>query len=342
MGYNETVFLKSMKRFIYVIACAVISMACMHIEGAFAAHLFMEPKTQERVAGDVFMVDVKMDVTPDECINAAEVFVAYPSQFLQAMDVNIGESFFSLWVQKPAIDKEKGIISFVGGVPGGYCGRVSGDPGTSNMLAQMVFRLPSFSVGKEKINMGNIAFLPETSVMLNDGTGTPAALTMEGADITLVEKTTTSQPVNEWRQRLVEDKMSPEPFAIEVRREDQLYKGKYILFFSTLDKQTGVDHFEVQEIFKKDFDKGTRDAVWHIAESPYMLVDQSLQSVIRVKAIDKAGNERIVEYVPSDSLAASAKSFFYPPLIVGIILVAAGVLLMAVLVLKKRKHNSHS
>ena len=37
---------------------------------------------------------------------------------------------------------------------------------------------------------------------------------------------------------------------------------------------------------------------WERAESPYLLKDQSLKSIIKVKAVDKAGNEKIVKVAP--------------------------------------------
>jgi hypothetical protein len=41
---------------------------------------------------------------------------------------------------------------------------------------------------------------------------------------------------------------------------------------------------------------------WVRAESPYVLKDQTLNSIIRVKAIDKAGNEYIATLIPDESL----------------------------------------
>ena len=41
-----------------------------------------------------------------------------------------------------------------------------------------------------------------------------------------------------------------------------------------------------------------QEAIWKVGDSPYLLEDQSLKSIIKVRAIDKAGNERIVEIIP--------------------------------------------
>jgi cbb3-type cytochrome oxidase subunit 3 len=50
------------------------------------------------------------------------------------------------------------------------------------------------------------------------------------------------------------------------------------------------------------FEWGRGDAPWITARSPYPLEDQSLNSTIRVKAIDKAGNEYIATLVPDEEL----------------------------------------
>lgn len=55
------------------------------------------------------------------------------------------------------------------------------------------------------------------------------------------------------------------------------------------DKQTGIDYYEVKE----------GEGNWVKTESPYLLKDQARQSVIQVKAVDKASNERIETIQPS-------------------------------------------
>jgi hypothetical protein len=64
-----------------------------------------------------------------------------------------------------------------------------------------------------------------------------------------------------------------------------VFGGLYYIVFSTVDKQSGVDHYEVFE-----------NGAWEKVVSPYKLPDQSLKSEIKVKAIDKAGNERVGDY----------------------------------------------
>jgi len=88
--------------------------------------------------------------------------------------------------------------------------------------------------------------------------------------------------------RAMIDSTPPEDFKPEIGRDPAIFEGKYFLSFATIDATSGVDYFEVKE-GKRDFKR---------AESPYLLEDQSLESKILVKAVDKAGNERIAEIIP--------------------------------------------
>ena len=51
-----------------------------------------------------------------------------------------------------------------------------------------------------------------------------------------------------------------------------------------------MDHYEVL----KTQIRGA--GVWRIAKSPYLIGDGELRGIIKVKAVDKAGNEQIVEF----------------------------------------------
>lgn len=74
------------------------------------------------------------------------------------------------------------------------------------------------------------------------------------------------------------------------------YQGRLFAVFSTVDKQTGVDHYEVAEVPTADLGLSEGEWKWTRAVSPYLIKDQNLDGVIKVWAIDKAGNERIEEY----------------------------------------------
>jgi len=164
--------------------------------------------------------------------------------------------------------------------------------------------------------------LEGSQVLLNDGFGTPAKLTTKGAVFTiLAEKLET--PEDKWKEELEKDNIPPEPFEIEIHQEPAIFEGKYFIIFSTTDKQTGIDYYEISETGDK------RQEGWKIGESPYLLTDQSLQSIIKVRAVDKAGNERIAEILPL------RKPF--PYWIIIVILIGAGVIWWIVKKLKTKK-----
>ncbi len=88
--------------------------------------------------------------------------------------------------------------------------------------------------------------------------------------------------------RAMIDNTLPQEFNLEIGQEPAIFEGKYFLSFSTTDKTSGIDYYEIKE-GNKDFKKIT---------SPYLLEDQDLKTKIVVKAVDQAGNERIAEYIP--------------------------------------------
>jgi len=244
----------------------------------FAAILYLDPSSGEYQPGDVFMVDIKID-TEEECINTVEANLSFSQDILKAVDFSPGNSILTLWVKIPTIDQESGLISFAGGIPGGFCGKLPGEPGEINLLGKIIFQTKE--VSGEQIS-AELEFLESSQVLLNDGFGTPAKLTTRGAVFTiLAEKLET--PEDEWKEELEKDNIPPEPFKIEIHQTPEIFEGKYFIIFSTTDKQTGIDYYEIRE--------GKGD--WKIGQSPYLLENQELAEEIKVKAVDKAGNEKI-------------------------------------------------
>ena len=264
---------------------------------ASASTLYMDPKSGTYGPGDTFIVNVRLNTDDTQCLNAAQVNIEYPTSVLRAVDFSRGNSIFSLWISDPKIDTDAGSITFAGGVPGGYCGRIPGDPALSNIIGTIVFSVVSSSSKSAVVH-----FAPGTSVYKNDGLGTALVPTLSVATITIAPiAQLTSNP---WIDEVKSDIAPPEPFTVQAESQRDVFDGKYFIVFSTVDKQSGVDHYEIAQ-----------GASWvHIA-SPYVLKDQSLKN-IEVRAIDKAGNIRIGTYA-SSSVPVRQYSFndFVPPLI---------------------------
>lgn len=117
-------------------------------------------------------------------------------------------------------------------------------------------------------------------------------------------------PGEDWSEsvtfRAMIDITPPEEFRLEIGQDPSVFEGKYFLSFATTDRTSGIEYFEVKE-GKKDFKK---------VKSPHLLEDQSLRSKIVVKAVDKAGNEKISEIAPPE------KPFPYWIIILILIIVA--------------------
>jgi hypothetical protein len=270
-----------------------------------ATILYLEPPQGEYHSGDTFIVEIRID-TEGECINVVEANLSFSKDILEAVDFSQGESILTLWVKTPTIEKNRGEISFIGGIPVNYCGRIPGDPGPSNLLGKIIFKVPGLVVSETKEGMAELKFLDSSQVLLSDKLGTKAKLTTRGAAFKIL-----SEPgilKDEWREAMGRDNIQPEPFEIEIHQDPLILEGKYFIIFSTTDKQTGIDHYEILETRLQSFHRllplfggplNKRQEIWKRGESPYLLEDQSLKSIIKVKAVDKTGNERIAEYLPS-------------------------------------------
>ena len=235
---------------------------------SLAAVLYLEPAQGEYYQGDIFIVEIRLN-TEGEYINTVKGDLSFEQDILEVKDLSKGNSVLTLWVKTPAFSNQAGTISFIGGVPAGY-------QGWDGLLGRIIFEA-------KKEGEVEIKFQEDCQVLLNDGFGTPAQLTTKGAILTILPEKL-EIPRDEWLGELEKDTIPPEAFDIAIQQDPAIFEGKYFIIFSTTDKQTGIDHFEVKE--------GEKD--WQRGQSPYLLEDQSLEGIIKVKAVDKAGNERTV------------------------------------------------
>ncbi len=318
---------------------------------AHAASLYIDPPFSELYRGDAVELSIRLNVdkSTGECINAVDAVLSYSTN-IAPVDISLGDSIFSMWVQEPVIDTQERTISFAGGIPNGYCGRVDGDPRLTNTLATMIFRSPGFSIGGGgddggDSTKGNVIFTDFTTAYLNDGLGTKADLATYGAEITLNKKAGPGI-VDPWRDAVGQDQIPPEEFSIFLEKDPLAFSGKYYISFNTTDKQTGIDQYQVIEQPLNEFGSftwGEATAPWVVARSPYVLEDQSLNTIIRVKAIDKAGNEYIATLLPEESLRTLSRNqatSFVAFGVIGIILLICFAVLGSVLFKKIRKRKT--
>jgi len=260
----------------------------------FAAKLYFVP--QEETIGTNGKFLVAINISAQKPVNAFEVAISVPSE-LTPVDTANGSSIVNFWVEKPRWDEISRLLTFAGIVPGGFAG------GEATLL-----------VVQFKAEKNGQAFLSfdggRTSVYLHSPNGNKDSLDLATLNI----------PVAPGKENLpieISDNNPPEPFTPFVARDPSVFGGKWFLAFSTQDKGSGVARYEINE---SRFVKGQKngkpplppsDAEWIVAETPYLLKDQELRSYIFVKAVDKAGNERMEFVPPRQELSWREKYFVY-------------------------------
>lgn len=261
----------------YLIVGAVILAAGFLFEPSVvkaATTVYLDLENQNVYEGDTFIVDMKVS-TPDKSINVIDGTLTYDKNKLEIKEVSTGGSLFTLWPKPPVFFNEKGTLSFVGGVPGGFQDK-------EGEVLKIIFLAKS--EGEAQID-----FLDSFSVFLNDGQGTSINPWLRSLSLNILKKPPEVPAKDEWRALVESDKNSPEPFEIIIGKDPNIFNNQYFISFFTTDKESGIDHYEIQE----------RAESYVIGSAPYLLKDQELKSAVMVKAIDKAGNERVVKLEPT-------------------------------------------
>ncbi len=306
--------------------------------GSRAALLYFDPVNPEVHRGDTITLTLRLDTDEGECINTVDAVVNYDPS-IRAVDFSRGDSILNLWVENPKIDEVNHRITFAGGVPGGYCGRVAGDPRLTNSLLEIVFRSPGLNIGGSETKSARVWLDESSQVYLHDGLGTPAAMRLQDTQIGLLSTIGTAVS-DSWTEDVSNDDELPSDFPITLTKDETAFNGQYFIVFNSVDKQSGIDHYEVmEEPFSEfyAFKWGRADAPWVTRESPFVLEDQTLNSTIRVKAIDKAGNERIVTLVPDTALRSMSRDALLTVLVGGgVLLIVIGLGTYAILRRRKR------
>ena len=232
---------------------------------AKAASVFFKPEKINTTINSVEKVEIFLNTDDDENINALEINVEYPIEFLKLNNWSDGNSIINLWIQKP--ENKNGIFSFQGIIPGGYSEK-------DGLLMTLYFEGRKEGIAEVKIKNNS-------KVLLNDGLGTPSENSFFPAIINI--KMSEEEP----SKLEFTEKIPPEPFTPVVSRSDEIYDGNYFLVFSTQDKNSGINYYEISE----------GEELFRIAQSPYLLRNQKLDEDIRIRAVDKAGNIRM-EIIP--------------------------------------------
>ncbi len=265
------------KKIYFILAFSAIFLPC----SVFASSVYIDSNHSEFFVGDTILFSVRVN-SESKNINAVEgeVLLDHAVDAVSLADINTAGSKFSLWPGKPLPSERNTRVSFVGGSPGGF---ISKDAIVFNIVLKL----------KET---GQVALSPNNiGVYLNDGKGTKDEVSVKDLIINVLPKISDAKAADDWSTIISNDKTAPEPFEITLGKDPSIFDNQYFISFFTTDAESGIAYYKVQE--------GERDFVR--AESPYLLQDQALSGIIKVKAVDKADNERIAELIP-----APAKPFY--------------------------------
>ena len=220
---------------------------------------------------------IKLD-TGGASVNTVALTLSFDPAAFSVSAVNDGGSVIDLWIVPPSFSNASGTIDLAGIVPGGIVT-------ASGTIATVAF-VPA--------NGGGAAIsgpaLATGTVLLNDGKGTPAPLSYASGMLT-------PAPSSSVPGIRAVDTAPPDPFVPEIASDPNIFGGRYFLVFSATDRNSGIGHYEVLEVPTDPAMDVSSE--WVSARSPYLLQDQTLSSNIYVRAVDNAGNFRVVE-VPAE------------------------------------------
>ena len=268
------------------------------INTAQAAQLYFAPENLDVGINQIFKVSLMLD-PENQSINALEGKITFDQNYFELIEILEGDSVVNLWIVKPQFSctESCGII-FSGIIPGGFAGLVSWEYPEQRPGNVFDVVLKAKNISEQQINLANV------KILLNDGLGTPASTNLGLLKVKILETPTAAY-------QLPADNLPPENFQPTINTNPKIFNGQYFLTFDTQDKGTGIDHYEVSE-GEKPFKKTT---------SPYLLKYQRLNKEIKIKAIDKAGNEKLVT-LPPQRITKGLENYWIPIIIVLTLIVA--------------------
>lgn len=267
---------------------------------SFAAEFTLgQPSDAVRV-GDIFTTSFSLH-TGTDVINAIEGSVHFPPS-LSLTDVRLQGSLISLWLSSPA-EKEKGIVSFAGVLPGGYQGEAK--------IFTLVFK--AVQKGSARLSFG-----AGTAAYQNDGKGTIAKLSLSPLSVPVGTSLGTSHTVT-----FEEDALPPESFMPVISSGEPFGLSGLVLIFSTQDKNSGIERYDIARSYSP---RAKEDRLsWRVIESPYVLVSGDSTRYLYVRAVDREGNTR-VEVVSPQEFSSIAFVFTWWVLI--LVVAVGGVILL--------------
>jgi hypothetical protein len=250
----------------------------------------VKPNPREGTFGTNQEVPVQIILdTEQRKVNTVSASLRLPNNV--KVSVSDGNSIISRWIDAPTIINNT--IHFSGIIPGGY-------QGSDGLLVTLLVN--STNTGGTSVSFPNLPV-----ILLNDGKGTPDQVKVMAGYLNFASNGEVITPEI--------DTTPPEPFSVTIIRDRNLYNNQYVAIFQTQDKGSGIDHYEVSES-----ETGTPND-WKTVSSPYLLGNQTRDQYLHVKAVDRAGNERLSIVTPLYERPFLERIMWPIGLVIGILLI---------------------
>lgn len=244
--------------------------------------------------GDTFATSLVLHSDTDS-INALEGSVLFDSA-LSLIDIRLAGSLVPLWVTPP-VEKEKGNVSFAGVLPGGYQG-----DGT-------VFTLVFKAIQK---GTAHISLSSDTAAYKDDGRGTKATLVLSKYILSVGSASGAPQTV-----QLEADNTPPETFLPSINSGTPFGLDGPVLIFTTQDKNSGIASYEIARSYASRAKE--ESLTWRTVQSPYVLEAGDSTYYLYVRAVDRAGNTRVVTIPPQEFSPIAVVLLWWPLLLIGLL-----------------------
>lgn len=240
----------------------------------------------------------------DVAVNAIEGKVIVPFE-TKIIDITEAESVVEFWVEKPKWNEEDRSIFFSGIIPGGFLGKAA-----------------LFHFYTQGAADGIIVDEKETRVFANDGLSTDEQV-VALPKVLLTQDFALSGSV---------DTGSPEILGLQKAKLPGENNDQSFVFFHVRDTGSGVASSQVAFADVKQ-DVASADLQWKNAENPIALTKEEENKYIYLKAVDGAGNERILILPPDNANQGEHITIFF------VILLGSAASLFLVVVLLRRNKN---
>lgn len=284
-----------MKKYINIKYLLVVIAFSALPASASAATVYLEASRSTVAVGDTAIIAVKVNAD-GAVLNTVDGEVSLKSTAgnLTVQEFSLANSAFGLWPRTPSLSKDGKTISFVGGVPGGFS----------------IEGATLFKIVVDAKKEGTITISPQNiSVFANDGNGTKVPATIKDIVINVIPAKQGNAIQNDWSSIVSADRIAPNNFIIVLGQDNNVFSGKKFAFFSAVDNQSGIDHYDVSE----DGLPAVRSG------STYVLQNQSDNIKLNVIAYDKAGNTKSASYPASSASSSISWPFIIVVVILGII-----------------------